>query len=80
MAVLTAQVRAIALQACWDGLKEDLLVVVLLGSEKLGGTGETMSPEVRKLKQFAAWQAHARRAVSRDGKRASTQGELWGRC
>lgn len=28
MAVLTAEVRAMTLQACWDGLKEDLLVVV----------------------------------------------------
>lgn len=47
MAVLMAEVRAVTLQTCWDGLKEDLLMLVSTpGSEKLGGTGEKMSSEV----------------------------------
>lgn len=47
MAMLMAEVRAVNLQTCWDGLKEDLLMFVSTpGSEKLGGTGEKMSSEV----------------------------------
>lgn len=47
MAVLMAEVRAVTLQTCWDGLKEDLLMLMSTpGSEKLGGTGEKMSSEV----------------------------------
>lgn len=44
MAVLMAEVRAITLQTCWDGLKEDLLMFVSApGSDKLRGTAEKMS-------------------------------------
>lgn len=39
-------------------------------AKKLRGTGEKMSSEVLKLKQFAAWQARARGAVFGDGKRS----------
>lgn len=71
MAVLMAEVRAITLQICWDGLKEDLLMFVSApGSEKLRGIGEKMSSKVLKLKQFAAWQARARGSVFGNGKRA----------
>lgn len=54
MAVLVAEVRTITLQTCWDGLKEDLVMFVSSWAKKLRGTGEKMSSEVLKLKQFAA--------------------------
>lgn len=40
MAVLMAEIMAITLQTCWDGLREDFLMFVSTpGPEKLGGTG-----------------------------------------